>query len=102
ICVKALSKRASERYTTAKDMADDLRCFLVADEDTGQHEDTKTSARGDKEPASVSVSANRPLGLSVSGPRAIVPKGLLSFDEQDADFFVELLPGPRDRDGLPG
>jgi serine/threonine protein kinase len=29
ICLKALSKRASERYTTAKDMADDLRHFLV-------------------------------------------------------------------------
>ena len=28
ICLKALSKRASDRYTTAKDMADDLRLFL--------------------------------------------------------------------------
>src|SRR5208283_2735176 len=32
----------------------------------------------------------------------IVPKGLRSFDAQDADFFPRLLPGPRDRDGLPG
>jgi energy-coupling factor transporter ATP-binding protein EcfA2 len=31
----------------------------------------------------------------------IVPKGLRSFDAKDADFFLELLPGPRDRDGLP-
>src|SRR6202034_2792591 len=31
----------------------------------------------------------------------IVPKGLRSFDAHDADFFLELLPGPRDRDGLP-
>jgi hypothetical protein len=30
-----------------------------------------------------------------------VPKGLRSFDGEDADFFLELLPGPRDRDGLP-
>src|SRR5205807_2090899 len=30
ICLKALQKRASERYTTAKDMADDLRHFLEA------------------------------------------------------------------------
>jgi formylglycine-generating enzyme required for sulfatase activity len=31
----------------------------------------------------------------------IVPKGLRSFDAHDADFFLELLPGPRDREGLP-
>src|SRR5262249_34325881 len=29
ICLKALSKRASDRYSTAKDMADDLRHFLA-------------------------------------------------------------------------
>src|SRR5262245_66128508 len=34
-------------------------------------------------------------------PVKIVPKGLRSFDQTDADFFLELLPGPRDRDGLP-
>ena len=34
-------------------------------------------------------------------PLRVVPKGLRSFDEHDADFFLELLPGPRDRDGLP-
>src|SRR6202007_3117287 len=34
-------------------------------------------------------------------PVKIVPKGLRSFDAYDADFFLELLPGPRDREGLP-
>src|SRR5262245_42761275 len=38
---------------------------------------------------------------SGSQPIRIVPKGLRSFDAHDADFFVELLPGPRDRGGLP-
>ena len=38
---------------------------------------------------------------SDSQPIRIVPKGLRSFDAHDADFFLELLPGPRDRDGLP-
>jgi serine/threonine protein kinase/formylglycine-generating enzyme required for sulfatase activity len=34
-------------------------------------------------------------------PAKVVPKGLRSFDAGDADFFLELVPGPRDRDGLP-
>jgi WD40 repeat protein len=38
---------------------------------------------------------------SDSRPVKIVPKGLRSFDAHDADFFLELLPGPRDREGLP-
>ena len=38
---------------------------------------------------------------SDSHPIKIVPKGLRSFDANDADFFLELLPGPRDRDCLP-
>ena len=30
-----------------------------------------------------------------------MPRGLRSFEAADADFFLELLPGPRDRTGLP-
>jgi serine/threonine protein kinase/formylglycine-generating enzyme required for sulfatase activity len=73
ICLKALLKRASERYSAARDLADDLRHFL----------------------------AQRPVSPSDSRPVRIVPKGLRSFDAHDADFFLELLPGPRDREGLP-
>jgi formylglycine-generating enzyme required for sulfatase activity len=32
---------------------------------------------------------------------AVVPKGLRSFDADDSDFFLQLLPGPRDKNGLP-
>ena len=53
-----------------------------------------------------SVTPASPLPLpdsdSASKPAAkIIPKGLRSFDAQDADFFLQLLPGPRDRDDLP-
>ena len=34
-------------------------------------------------------------------PLKIVPKGLRSFDAEDKDFFLKLLPGPRRGDGLP-
>jgi formylglycine-generating enzyme required for sulfatase activity len=40
--------------------------------------------------------------FSETSDRAVVlPKGLRSFDQHDADFFQDLLPGPRDRNGLP-
>ena len=46
------------------------------------------------------------IGVPFSEPRKetpirVIPKGLRSYDEHDAYFFLELLPGPHDRDGLP-
>ena len=32
---------------------------------------------------------------------AVVPKGLRYFDQRDAGFFLQLLPGPYREDGLP-
>ena len=101
ICLKALSKRASERYSTAKDMADDLRHFLAGA--SVEEKSTLTGPRPKIEPdrchAGAHAADSSP--ASDSQPVKIVPKGLRSFDAHDADFFLELLPGPRDRDGLP-
>src|SRR5262249_16289091 len=38
---------------------------------------------------------------SIKTTLKIVPKGLRSFDAEDKDFFLDLLPGPRRADGLP-
>ena len=70
ICLKVLSKRASDRYPTGDALADDLQHW---EQTTQQH------AREVK----------------------VIPKGLRSFDAGDADFFLDLLPGPRDREGIP-
>lgn len=70
ICLKALSKRASDRYSTAADLADDLLHW----NQSPQQEQKELQ---------------------------IVPKGLRSFDADDAEFFLDLLPGPRNRNGLP-
>jgi len=93
ICLKALSKRASDRYATAQDLTDDLRYFLAQSQDAVQ---ATVPSLSDRLTASNSTAPS-------SGGRTIkiVPKGLRSFDAQDADFFLELLPGPRDRHGLP-
>ena len=58
------------------------------------------------EPDRPLVSLSPCLPISLSPPTdsqaiKIVPKGLAHFDAGDADFFLELLPGPRDREGLP-
>jgi serine/threonine protein kinase/formylglycine-generating enzyme required for sulfatase activity len=98
ICLKALSKRASERYSAARDMADDLRCFLAR-----QPAQVGTSPPATPVPQDPSGSSSGTATPPISDqkPAKIVPKGLRSFDAHDADFFLELLPGPRDRDGLP-
>jgi eukaryotic-like serine/threonine-protein kinase len=91
ICLKALSKRAAERYATAQDLADDLRHFLnELAQSVGQ---TPLPSQTGLENVASPSSDSRTI--------KIVPKGLRSFDAQDADFFLELLPGPKDRDGLP-
>jgi serine/threonine protein kinase len=104
ICIKALARRASERYSTTKDLADDLRHFL--EESTDEEKQTLRSSispAGIPSPASASTPVPSPPATpaSDSQPVKVVPKGLRSFDAHDADFYLELLPGPRDRDGLP-
>jgi formylglycine-generating enzyme required for sulfatase activity len=74
ICLKALARRAAERYASAADLADDLRHFLT--------------------PAAPPAAAAGRAGR-------VVPRGLRAFEALDADFFLELLPGPFDRHGLP-
>lgn len=71
ITLKCMAKRASDRYTTAAELAEDVRAFLDGKSETDQQ------------------------------IAKIVPKGLRSFDARDSDFFIELLPGVRDRNGLP-
>jgi hypothetical protein len=73
ICLKALAKRASDRYPTTAAFAEDLQAWMQPQR-----------------------------GQAETRQRAVIkPKGLRSFDAGDADFFLDLLPGTRDRHGLP-
>jgi serine/threonine protein kinase/formylglycine-generating enzyme required for sulfatase activity len=94
ICSKSLAKRAAERYMSAMDMAHDLRHF-----DPQQTiEDHNRSAEDREQTPELPVPPATPPD---SHRVEIIPKGLRAFDERDAQFFPDLLPGPRDRDGLP-
>ena len=116
ICNRALSKRASERYSSAHDFAEDLRQFVAeqnvltnsqatggSQADSASAHDTRVMHAGQSTtPSKSGISGLMESGAVSEGlPVRIVPKGLRSFDSHDADFFLELLPGPRDRAGLP-
>lgn len=105
VCLKALSKKVADRYNTAQDMADDLShwlhgyggepsmAMLSMDDDSASKSSDSVSAGGSSKAAPPSQSESRRV--------AVIPRGLRAFQADDADFFLELLPGARDRDGLP-
>lgn len=70
ICLKALEKRAANRYPNAKALAEDLLHW------------------------------NEVPVLSSSSHK-VRPRGLRSFGSDDSDFYLGLVPGPRNRQGLP-
>ena len=92
ICLKALSKRAADRYRTAKDLADDLRHYIQV---SARYEMARASGDGDDDLLILGRSTTR------SPPPRIVPRGLRPFGAGDSKSFLRLVPGPRDRDGLP-
>ncbi len=94
ICLKALSFRVADRYSTALDFATDLRDFLQANTGRSQPPAHVAGTSGHVIEATSGPSRG-------TAPLTIVPKGLRSFDRDDAGFFLQLLPGPRDREGLP-
>ena len=103
ICQKALTKRASERYSTAKDWRKTFVCSSNPREAPRRQATLRfRQAARLHQPWKPPRSRPRPGNPTPTSDRSrSSPEGLRSFDEHDADFFLELLPGPRDRDGLP-
>jgi formylglycine-generating enzyme required for sulfatase activity len=77
---RCLAKQMSQRYQSAAELADDLTTFLAPIENRLKGERTADLA---------------------TGAIAIIPKGLRCFDASDREFFLGLVPGPRDREGIP-
>jgi len=95
ICLKCLSKRMNDRYPIASDLAEELKHWRRQAAGNLSAEPGGQLAAGVVFPptdSGVSDSRRRPV---------VVPKGLRAFDDSDEDFFLSLLPGPVDREGLP-
>lgn len=90
VCQRAMAKRPTDRYRTAAELADDLQHFLAL----LQRRSLSTAVPGGFPVILPPTSSERPT------PK-VVPKGLRAFDAGDSGFFLPLVPGPRDRDGLP-
>jgi formylglycine-generating enzyme required for sulfatase activity/tetratricopeptide (TPR) repeat protein len=103
INLKALARKASERYTAACDLAEDLRHYLK-DANRAHALAMTDTAIGSQPAVTQPVTpqlGNPPVTDSDLRPVTVIPRGLRAFDEHDAGFFLELVPGPRDREGLP-
>jgi serine/threonine protein kinase/formylglycine-generating enzyme required for sulfatase activity len=81
ICRKCLQKHRNDRYMTMAELAADLRNWRT--------QSLASPAIADRAPG------------SPAAPRGVIPRGLRSFTEEDSGFFLELLPGVREPNGLP-
>ena len=88
ICLRCLCKRMPDRYSSSIDLADDLRAWLSA---------ATVPAKGPRG----HTEGRFPGEDSPPNSARVVPRGLRAFDKQDSEAFLDLLPGPRGRDGLP-
>lgn len=97
ICLKALSKKVSDRYSTASDMADDLIHWRSASLGSLS---VPAPLINTLVPASATeVQSSQPsIDIETVG---VVPHGLRPFAQNDADFFRYLVPGARERNGVP-
>ena len=101
ICLKAMQSTIRLRYPLASDVAEDLQAWLALQGDG----ETATFVGGGGSAGDLTIRSGLgeiPVtGFETTAAPRIVPRGLRSFDDSDADFFLSLLAGPRDRFGLP-
>lgn len=108
VCLRALARRPSDRYSTGDEMASALRDWL-----RGQADDqtlTGLAAHGERSPGPPVIPSTRRApktstisdeGISDLRSLRVVCRGLRPYEAGDAPFYLEMLPGARAARGLP-
>ncbi len=112
VCTKCLCKTMTGRYQNAADLIDDLENLLTFflpggwSEQSGGEPDGKETEDSVEPSTSVRSISSRTSQRSATAPNVahegpVAPRGLRPFTRADAGFFLKILPGPKDRDGIP-
>jgi serine/threonine protein kinase len=112
VCMKALARRPSDRYADAAAFARDIRWAIECESESNGANDLQrgtAKAFGFKASMKAARTGKTPItdllldylsqDSEVLSP--VVPRGLQSFEADDSDFFMRLLPGPYNREGIP-
>ena len=108
ICQNAMAKQVLDRYGSAAEFRDELLRYLAQAGPSGSrsHLDSRlvrstgasVSGHGRISAVGSLHKVGEPDGAVHS--LALAPRGLRAFGQEDADFFLTLLPGPKDHNGL--
>lgn len=102
ICMKLMAKLASQRYADAGLLMADLRDWKnSATLESGELLMGGPPADGTTIVPTLVPSENLRTEVRTISSGTVVPRGLRAFTRADAGFYPDLLPGVRDRDGLP-
>ena len=104
VCQKALAKQAGRRYSSAIEFAEDLKHIRDCWEGLGSTRILAVDSKGAPTGSELGPTSNTSTSGTASGIDSsvvVIPKGLRSYDQQDASFFQAMLPGPYDIDGCP-
>ena len=98
ICMKALAKKISDRYSSALDIAEDLQLWKLSDTTPSPTLPVPGQEFATGDATAPLTNSSKSIDLDAI---AVIPHGLRPFDANDTDFFRFLVPGPRNREGIP-